>query len=58
MIEPGMAQQIADAPRHPRFLIPRAEDHPVEPGQHDRPGAHRARFQRHEQLAPFKPPGA
>src|SRR5918996_2531574 len=47
MIQSGIAREIAERSGEARFRVHRAEDEPVEPRQHERTGAHRARLERH-----------
>src|ERR1700682_223692 len=46
MIQLRMPQQISNRAGHPGFLIPRAENNPLHPGQDNSASTHRARLQR------------
>ena len=55
MIEPRLGEQIDDAAARAGLRIGRAEHQPANARVHDRAGAHRARLDRHIQLAAGKP---
>src|ERR1035437_2674546 len=55
VIEFWIAQQIPHRPRHPRLLIPCPEPPAIQPREHDRARAHRARLEGHVEGAPRKP---
>ena len=56
VVEPALAEDVEHGAGGPGLLVPRAEHHPRNPGQHDRPGAHGAGLQRHHQGAVLQPP--
>src|SRR2546423_15468494 len=47
MIESRMTKQIADRAGHPCLVVPRAEDHAIQTGVHDRTPANAAGLERH-----------
>src|SRR5437868_6590128 len=58
MIESRMTEQVADRAGHPCLVVPRAEDHAIQTGEHDRTRAHGAGLERHVERAPTKVPRA
>ena len=56
MVQALVLQQVAERTREPRLGVARAEHHAVEPGEHDRAGAHRTRLQRDVHGASVQPP--
>lgn len=56
VVEPALAEDVEHGANRSGFLVPGTEHHPRNPGQHDRPGAHRARFQGDHQGAVLQAP--
>jgi serine protease len=56
MVESWVGEYVQDAAASPGLGVFGAEHHPRHPCQHDRPGAHRARLERHIQRRVEHPP--
>ena len=54
--EPPVPHHVPQRPHRAGLGLPRAENHPRHPRQHQRAGTHRARLDRHDQRAPGQPP--
>src|SRR5690349_1169981 len=58
VVQASVPDHVPEGAHRAGLRLPGAEDQPGDPGQDQRAGAHRARFQRHDQGALRQPPAA